>query len=151
MLRQDDIARRCRLQDVEEASKVLRHLEEPDGMTHRRSVDHDLVVIAVEEIVNRQQRRNFGHAGKAGIEQWREFVACEQAAFVEQHENVFTLARQKFLDLAIGINLPRPALTRAGQAFDAIGELQLQHIRKGMRRIGGQQQHTLSLVARGVI
>ena len=50
MPRQHDIARRCRLQHVEKARKMLRHLEQPDGMSHRRSVDHDLVVIAVERV-----------------------------------------------------------------------------------------------------
>ncbi len=47
---------------------MLRHLEQADGVAHGRGIDYDLVEVAGQQLVDREQRRNLGHAGQAGVQ-----------------------------------------------------------------------------------
>ena len=112
MLRQHDIARSRSLQHIKEAREVLRHLEQPNGMAHGRGVHHDLVVIAIEQFMNRQQRRHLGHAGQAGVEQRSSSSRVNRLPLLSSARMSSRSWRQEFLDLAIGDRVAAPTAGR---------------------------------------
>ena len=112
MLRQHHVARCRGFQNIKEARKVFRHLEQADGVAHGGRIDHNVIEVAIDQVVDREQGRDLGHAGQAGIEQRLQLLPRKQTAFAKKREDLFALGFQKAFDLLLRIDLAHPEMGR---------------------------------------
>ncbi len=132
---------------------MSRQLEQPQRVSKRRGVDHNVIVfVSLEQYLNHEQCGDFGHARQRGIEQRRNLLFAEERAALHNVENPCAVSRQKFSEFLLAVNLPDGKLpTHLAETRGAGTQLDLKGVRQGVRRIGGHEQNRMAGMAGGFV
>jgi hypothetical protein len=94
-------------QKVQEAGELLGQLQQPQGVTERRSIQHDAVVFAGREsLFDSQQGGDFRQPGQGCIQQGLNLLAGKDGAALYRFQQSFLVFADKSAEFLLRIHLP---------------------------------------------